>query len=133
MLRCQLSSDIEPQTQYISSTYRNFTLLIAHHRLFMEMKYKQRDCGHASTTFSSYDGRLDLDDSNCIQERPDSLGRIDDYIFSTSCFFYGIVHWDKAKQPFIVAIVAFALMFVLVDPDEFEAARLQQQNTEILP
>ncbi len=55
-------------------------------------------------------------------------------IFSVlPAFFYGVVHWDKAKQPFIVAIIAFALMFVLVDPEEFEAARLQQQNTEILP
>ena len=55
-------------------------------------------------------------------------------IFSVfPAFIYGIVHWDKASKPFILGLVAFALMFVFVDPEEFEAAGLQQQNTKILP
>ena len=48
-----------------------------------------------------------------------------------AAFIYGIVHWDKAKKPFLLGIVATVLAVLFIDPDELETTGLQHHNTEI--
>jgi len=48
-----------------------------------------------------------------------------------AAFIYGIVHWDKAKKPLLLGIVATVLGVLAYDPDELETTGLQHHNTEI--
>lgn len=36
-------------------------------------------------------------------------------------FFYGIAHWDKCKQPFLLGIASIVLMFLIADPSELQS------------
>jgi len=48
-----------------------------------------------------------------------------------TAFIYGIVHWDKAKQPFILGLVAFVMTILFFDPNDPNFTESQQYNTEI--
>lgn len=36
-------------------------------------------------------------------------------------FFYGIMHWDKGKQPFILGMASIVLVFVFASPAELQS------------
>ncbi len=44
-------------------------------------------------------------------------------IFTLPAFVYGLVHWDKAKTPYLLFIGSIVLMFMSIDPSQIEAAR----------
>ena len=44
-------------------------------------------------------------------------------IFSLPAFVYGLLHWDKAKVPYLLFVGAFVMLIMSIDPSQIEAAR----------